>query len=298
MSGVSYGLLFAVTLVLFSGCAAHKSATNSLTSQVEQNAPPVLSADASSSPSTQAVVVATGEQAIDEPIDPFAQSGEEAIEEYDPWEPLNSKIFEFNWQFDRWLLKPVARGYNFFVPNIVQVGISNFFYNIRVTPRFMNNLFQGKLKGAGIEAGRFVINTTVGIGGFFDVAQRFHLTTPEEDTGQTLGFYGVRPGPYIVLPFLQPYTVRDLVGYVGDIALNPVYWLMFPIIEIDAIPSVVPHANRTTSSLILITARGTEIVNDRSLNLEKFQGVEESTLDLYTAVRNAYLQKRAKAIRE
>ena len=98
-----------------------------------------------------------------------------------------------------------------------------------------------------------------------------------------------------MLPFLQPYTVRDLVGYVGDIALNPVYWLMFPIIEIDAIPSLIPHKNRVTSSLILITARGTEIVNDRSLNLEKFEGVEESTLDLYAAVRNAYLQKRAKA---
>lgn len=291
-----YGLLLVVLLIVLSGCAAQKVSTNSLAPTIEQIARPVLLADANPKalPSEAPVHDASSE----EPLDPFSKPGEEGIEEYDPWEPLNTKFFEFNRQLDRWILKPVAKGYNFIVPDVVQVGISNFFYNIRVTPRFMNNLFQGKFKGAGIEAGRFLINTTAGVGGFFDVAQHFQLTTPEEDTGQTLGFYGVKPGPYIMVPLLGPYSARDLVGYVGDIALNPVYWLMFPIIEIDAIPSVVPHANRTTSSLILLTARGTEIVNDRSLNLEKFQGVEESTLDLYAAVRNAYLQKRAKAIRE
>ncbi len=291
-----YGLVLVVVLIVLSGCAAQKAATSPLTPNIGQNAQPVLLADVD--PRTIPSAAPAHDTVSEEPFDPFSKPGEEGVEEYDPWEPLNSKVFDFNWQLDRWLLKPAAKGYNFIVPNIVQVGFSNFFYNIRVTPRFMNNLFQGKFKGAGIEAGRFLINTTAGVGGFFDVAQHFHLTTPEEDAGQTLGFYGVRPGPYIMVPFLGPYTARDLVGYVGDIALNPVYWLMFPVIEIDAIPSVVPHANRTTSSLILLTARGTEIVNDRSLNLEKFQGVEESTLDLYAAVRNAYLQKRAKAIRE
>lgn len=293
------GLVLGVLFVLLSGCAAQTVLTRSEVPRVEQNSSAVLLADASStSSSTPPPLVAARDPSSDEPFDPFASPGEETVEEYDPWEPVNAKVFEFNRQFDRWLLKPVAKGYNVVVPDIVQVGISNFFYNARVTPRFMNNIFQGKFKGAGIEAGRFFINTTVGIAGFFDVAQRFNLTTPEEDTGQTLGFYGAKPGPYVVLPFLQPYTVRDLVGYVGDIALNPIYWLVLPIIEIGEIPSVIPHYNRLTTSLILITARGTEIVNDRSLNLEKFQGVEESTLDLYAAVRNAYLQKRAKAIRE
>jgi phospholipid-binding lipoprotein MlaA len=292
------GLIFSVLFVLLSGCAGQGDSTRSEVPRLEQNSSAVLIADASSTSSIPPLLVTARNQSSDEPFDPFAEPGEETIDEYDPWEPANAKVFEFNRQFDRWLLKPVAKGYNVVVPDIVQVGISNFFYNIRVTPRFMNNLFQGKFKGAGIEAGRFVVNTTAGIGGFFDVAQRFNLTTPEEDTGQTLGVYGVPPGPYIVLPLMQPYTVRDLVGYIGDIALNPIYWLMLPIIEIDAIPSVIPHKNRVTTALILMTARGTEIVNDRSLNLEKFQGVEESTLDLYAAVRNAYLQKRAKAIRE
>ena len=296
--GSQYGSVLAVSLILFSGCALQKGSTNSPTSHIEQNAPhPILVADASHKTGPSAVPA--GEADPDEPLDPYAKPGEEAIEEYDPWEPVNSKIFEFNRQLDRWVLKPIAKRYDFVVPNIVQVGVSNIFYNSRATPRFMNNMFQGKFKGAGIEVGRFLINTTVGIGGFFDVAQRFNLTTPEEDTGQTLGFYGIKPGPYIMVPLLGPYTVRDLVGYAGDIALNPIYWLILPTMHnIDAIPTVVDIDERALTYAISIGARATEVVNERSLNLEKFQGVEESTVDLYAAVRNAYLQKRAKAIQE
>ncbi|HEU4684260.1 MAG TPA: VacJ family lipoprotein [Nitrospira sp.] len=234
----------------------------------------------------------------DEPFDPFAKADEATGEEYDPWEPLNTRVFEFNRQVDRFLLKPVAKGYNMIVPDLVQVGISNMFYNIRVVPRLFNNVFQGKMKGAGIEIGRFLINSTVGLAGFLDVAKEVNLVTPEEDLGQTLGWYGVKPGPYVVLPFLPPFTVRDLVGYVGDIALNPVNWLVAPIIEVNGVPSLIAHKNRTTTSFVQIGARVGEIVNERSRNLEKFQGVEEATLDLYSAVRNAYLQTRAKAVRE
>jgi len=234
----------------------------------------------------------------DQPLDPFARADEGAGEEYDPWEPMNTNIFEFNRQVDRFVLKPVAKGYNFVVPDLVQVGVSNIFSNLRFAPRFLNNVFQGKLKGAGIEVGRFLINSTVGLAGFFDLAKHVDLVTSEEDMGQTLGFYGVKPGPYLVLPLLQPFTVRDFVGYVGDVFLNPINWLVVPIIEVDGVPSVIAHKNRTTSSFIQLGARVGEIVNDRSRNLEKFQGVEEATLDLYTAVRNAYLQKRAQAIRE
>ena len=238
------------------------------------------------------------ESQSDEPLDPFARADEGAGEEYDPWEPMNTNVFEFNRQVDRFVLKPAAKGYNFIMPDLVQVGISNFFYNIRFAPRFLNNVFQGKVKGAGIELGRFLINSTVGIGGFFDLAKKIDLVTPEEDLGQTLGFYGVKPGPYLVLPLLPPFTVRDFTGFLGDIALNPINWLVVPIIEADGVPSVIAHKNRTTSSIIQTGSRVGEIINERSRNLEKFQGVEEATLDLYTAVRNAYLQKRAQAIRE
>jgi phospholipid-binding lipoprotein MlaA len=234
----------------------------------------------------------------DEFYDPFAKDDEGGSEEYDPWEPLNLKIFEFNRQLDRWVLKPVAQGYDFVVPDRLQLGIRNFFYNARFPPRFFNNVFQGKVKGAGIEVGRFLINSTVGLAGFIDVADRINLTTPEEDTGQTLGYYGVGPGPYLVIPFLPPFTVRDFFGYLTDIALNPINWLVLPIIEVEGIPSAISHPNRDTTTIIQLSTRVGDIINERSLNLEKFQGVEEATLDLYTAVRNAYLQSRRKQIRE
>ena len=233
-----------------------------------------------------------------EPLDPFAGAEEGNGEEYDPWEPVNSNIFEFNLKVDRYVLKPVAKGYNFIMPDMVQVGISNVFSNLRFAPRFLNNVFQGKLKGAGIEVGRFLINSTVGLAGFFDLATKVNLVTPEEDFGQTLGFYGVKPGPYLVLPLLPPFTVRDFVGYVGDVFLNPINWMVVPIIEVDDVPSVIEHKNRMTTSIIQTGSRVGEVVNERSRNLEKYQGVEEATLDLYTAVRNAYLQKRVQAIRE
>ena len=261
----------------------------------------ILIADARDSASDLPAIVAQSKAsngAADDLYDPFAKSDEGAGEEYDPWESVNSKVFEFNRQVDRFVLKPVARGYDFVVPDFVQVGISNMFYNLRFAPRFLNNVFQGKMKGAGIEVGRFLLNTTVGYGGFLDLAKEIDLVTPEEDFGQTLGFYGVKPGPYLIVPFLPPFTLRDFTGYLGDTALNPINWLVVPIIEIDGVPSLIAHKNRTTTTFVQIGARIGEIVNERSRNLEKFQGVEEATLDLYTAVRNAYLQSRAKAIRE
>lgn len=236
----------------------------------------------------------------DEYDDPFSEPGETtSAEDNDPWEPFNSAMFEFNRKVDQYALKPVAQAYNFVLPDAVQVGIDNFFRNVRFVPRLLNNVFQAKAKGAGIEMGRFLINSTVGIAGFFDPAKQWwHLDTPDEDAGQTLAVYGVHPGPYLLLPFLPPLTLRDGIGYVLDLALDPVNWLVFPIIEVNHIPSIVAHKNRATSSIAQFGTRVGMITNDRSLHLEKFQGVEAATLDLYAAVRNAYWQKRAKAVRE
>ncbi len=308
-----------VALLLMVGCAGGPAQTTLHAGSEGQSAargdvspagPAEASSGAPPSLSTKVVLVAntSAPEGVKEPVvepaedpfyDPFAKSDEPAGgEEYDPWEPVNTKIFEFNRQVDRWVLKPAAQGYNAVVPNPVQIGISNLFYNIRFPSRLINNLAQGKLSGAGTEVGRFLLNSTFGLGGLVDVATYMNITTPEEDTGQTLGYYGVKPGPYVVLPFLPPFTLRDLVGYVGDIALNPINWMVFPMIEVNGIPSLVAHHNRTTSSIAQIGGRVEEILNDRSLNLEKFQGVEEATLDLYTAVKNAYIQKRRNAIRE
>ncbi len=143
----------------------------------------------------------------------------------------------------------------------------------------MNNTLQLKLTGAGTELTRFTINSTIGLVGFFDVAKdAFGIEQKDEDTGQTFGVWGMGPGPYLVLPLLPPLTVRDGIGYAFDIAMTP-YTYFIPW-----------YAS--------IGGRATDIVNERSLNLDRFERVAESTVDLYGAVRNAYLQRRAAAIKQ
>src|SRR5438874_11315500 len=131
-------------------------------------------------------------------------------EEYDPWEPFNEKMFNFNYRVDRYVIKPVAKVYNEIVLEGEKQAIANLLNNVRVPKRFVNSLLQGKFKGAAREVARFLINTTLGVGGMADVAKyQFHLEKSDEDTGQTFGYYGAGPGPYLVLPFLPPMHVPD-----------------------------------------------------------------------------------------
>ena len=207
-------------------------------------------------------------------------AGSEELEEYDPLEKFNETMFEFNQFFDKWLLKPVAKGYNFVMPDEFQRMIGRGFTNINWVPRFVNNLLQAKWAGAGRELGRFLINSMVGIGGLFDMAkQEWNIEASKADFGQTLGKWGMGPGPYLVLPFMPPLTVRDGIGYAVDGAMDPLsYFLPF-----------IPDR--------LVMKIG-DMVNDRSLNLDLFQGFEETTVDFYSAVRNGYLQRRYRLIHE
>lgn len=201
----------------------------------------------------------------------------EQIEEYDPLEPYNEKIFEFNHNvFDRYVLKPAATAWDKVVPTPVQQHLSNAFENIAMPRRLVNNLLQAKFKGAGNELARFGINSTVGIAGLFDVAKRAGIEKSDADTGQTLGIWGVGPGPYLILPFLPPLTARDAFGFAADTAMDPLNY-------------VIPFAAS-------LGRKGGDGINTRSQNLELFDSVEESTVDLYSAVRNAYLQRRQLAI--
>ena len=224
-------------------------------------------------PSTSALLLAQS----DTPT--TAAPGDAIDEEYDPWEPFNERMIEFNRRLDRYVLKPVAKAYNVVIPDRVQVMISNGFDNISFVPRMMNSLFQGKFDGAVREFGRFVFNSTVGIGGLFDVAKIEGIEKSREDFGQTLGFYGVGPGPFLILPFMEPLTVRDGIGKGVDGAMDPMSYF-------------VPFFY--TRLLMKIE----ETVNDRSLNLELFQGFEESVIDMYSAVRHGYLKRREKMIKE
>lgn len=194
--------------------------------------------------------------------------------EWDPWEPFNEKTFWFNHEFDRYLLKPIARAYNAVLPAPVRLGIGNAIDNLDVTRRFVNNLLQLDLAGGARELSRFVINSTVGLGGLIDVAKStFGIAESNRDTGQTLGVYGVPHGPYLVLPFFPPFSVRDFFGYVADQAMDPLGYFM-------------PFAPAIGFNVL-------DQVSERAANIDRFQGVEDSAVDLYGAVRNGYYQRRA-----
>ena len=145
---------------------------------------------------------------------------------YDPIEPFNRVMFQFNDNLYFVVLKPVARGYSFLVPVKVRVGVRRFFSNITTPIRLVNSLLQFRLKSAGIELSRFAINTTIGLAGFMDPArERWKLFKHEEDLGQTLGLFGAGPGLYIVWPVVGPSSMRDTVGMVGDFFLNPTSYI-------------------------------------------------------------------------
>jgi len=147
-----------------------------------------------------------------------------AIDAFDPWEPMNRRIYNFNAIFDNYVFLPVVRGYEFVLPGFAQTGISNFFNNLTEVTNLMNSLLQFKFVKAVNTFGRIAINTTVGIGGLIDVATlNDGIMRENEDFGQTLGFYGMGPGPYLVLPILGPSNVRDTAGLVVD---SVVYSLM------------------------------------------------------------------------
>jgi phospholipid-binding lipoprotein MlaA len=205
---------------------------------------------------------------------------DDVAEDYDPWAPFNERMFTFNHDvLDRFLVRPAATGWDKVMPDPAQRGIGRAFDNLEMPRRLVNNLLQLRPRAAGGELARFLLNTTVGVVGFVDVAKlAFHLEKSDADMGQTFGVYGIGPGPYLVLPFLPPLTVRDGIGRGIDGALDPFGYF---------IPFIAGTAMNVVST-----------INERSLNLQLFANVEESILDLYSAVRNGYLQRRQSTIDE
>src|ERR1700737_3897417 len=199
-------------------------------------------------------------------------SGERA----DPLEPFNQAMLTFNRRADDWVLHPVAAKWAYIMPESARASVSRFFKNVGVIPRFANDLFQLQFKQGGTEVARFGINSTVGVAGLFDPADKwFGLKQEPNDFGLTLAKYGVNEGPYLMLPLLGPSTVRDAVGKVVDGAMNPV-------------------AYTAPSSAIFyeMAANGLAAVNARSENLKMFDDVDLYSVDLYGAVQDAYLERR------
>jgi len=207
-------------------------------------------------------------------------SEEPGITVPDPWESFNRKMFIFNDRLYFYVLKPAATVYKGWIPTGVRTAVNNAFDNIAFPVRFLNNTFQGKFEGAGIETGRFLINSTMGVGGLFDVAARnFDLKPRNEDFGQTLGYYGMKPTIYIVWPIFGPSTLRDTIGLGADVAGNPLYWLS-------------PGYGESTG----IRAGG--MLNETSLVLGEYEDFKASAIDPYVSMRDAYINYRENRIKK
>ncbi len=214
---------------------------------------------------------------------PPGPPGEYAQSYGDPLAPFNEKMFWFNLKLDKFVLHPVASGYAYVLPKPARESVGNFFNNVNFIPRFANNLFQLHMADAGGELARFGINTTLGVGGLFDVADDwFGLKQHNDDFGLTLGHYGVGSGAYIVWPFLGPSTVRDTVGYAADSAMWPLPYF---------VPWYVSLPTGAGKAVI-------EVVNYRSLHLNLFEEADRYAIDLYGAVQDGYMQRRAAALKE
>ncbi|SMF33664.1 phospholipid-binding lipoprotein MlaA [Alteromonadaceae bacterium Bs31] len=188
----------------------------------------------------------------------------------DSLESFNRAMFSFNMTLDRWFFRPLAVGYTKIAPQPVETGVDNFFSNLREIPKVLNDVLQWKWKQAGHDTGRFLLNSTVGVVGLFDVAK--HAGLPEsdsEDFGQTLAVWGVPQGPYIVVPFLGPYTLASGVA-------APVDWVSHPLWYVD-------------SKTVAYSAVALEMVHLRS---ELLASEELMSGDLYIFIRDAYLQRR------
>lgn len=198
----------------------------------------------------------------------------------DPWRPLNEKTHAFNEAVDQAVLEPVAKGWNFAVPGFVRTGVGNFFDNLTLPRTVLNDLLQGKPDQGLRHSVRFLINTTLGIGGVFDPAGENGLEHEPEDFAQTLGHWGVGAGPYLVLPFMGPATVRDLGAFPVDSAANPLAWAL------------------RGESAIGAGLGGLDLTNSRARVQDELAESRASQLNYYVFLRDAYLQNLEKNVRD
>ena len=207
------------------------------------------------------------------------------------FEGVSRAMFKFNHVLDKAIFEPVAKGYRA-LPSPIRKGTGNAVDNLRSLLTISNNVLQGDFRKAGTTAGRFAVNTTVGILGIFDPAAKLGLEDQgKEDFGQTLGAWGTESGCYFVLPILGPTTTRDAIGLVGNVFLDPVYQITHNT-EIDN--GIVGNGNYSEHNYYYY--RGTGAVDFRAKNIESFDSLEETSIDLYASLKSLYLQNRNKKI--
>ena len=196
----------------------------------------------------------------------------------DPWEGRNRSTHTFNTKVDKTILQPMAKGYQKVAPTPVDQGVTNFFSNINDIGVSVNELLQLKFLQSGMDVSRFVINSTIGVAGIFDVASKLKLPKHNEDFGQTLGFWGVPSGNYTVLPFLGSSSPRDAVGLLGDALLNPLTY-------VSLFGGIGANAATSASTALDITDTRSDLMSTEKI-------VDEGAVDRYDFLKNAYLQHR------
>lgn len=198
----------------------------------------------------------------------------ERVAKIDPFESINRAVFTFNENADEYVIKPAAEAYQFVLPEFVRTGVTNFFSNIGDIFVAVNNLLQGKPGNAANDIGRFLVNSTIGILGLFDVATEAGLEKNKEDFGQTLGVWGVPSGPYVVLPLFGPSSIRDTAGLVVDIKTDFILN-----------SNQLNHDQKLGSTVL-------RVVNQRANLLNASQLLEDAAFDKYSFLRDSYLQRR------
>lgn len=193
----------------------------------------------------------------------------------DPIEGVNRVVYDINEGIDKYIFVPVAETYAEYIPQRVRNAVTNFFNNLLYLDTILNDFLQGKLKAGLEDSGRFIVNSTAGIGGLFDPATALGIPKREEDLGQTLGVWGAGEGAYVVLPFLGPNSVRDAPGVGVSTLLNPLFYI---------------------SSIVTIPVGALGAVNERANFLEATRLRDEAALDSYVFTREAYRQKRLSEI--
>lgn len=208
------------------------------------------------------------------PTDPIAR--EEYEQRNDPLEPMNRKISSFNMVVNKYIYRPFSHIYRQITPEFVRTGVTNFSTNLRQPVIFVNAILQGDFEGGAQTFGRFFTNTTLGIGGLFDVATKFDIEAPQKDFGQTLYKWGLKQeGPYLVIPFLGPSNVRDTTGMVAGFFIDPVDWAL-------------PKAEDG----LLWWRYGIQAVSDVNKSTDLIYNLEQSSVDPYATMRTMYRQNR------
>jgi phospholipid-binding lipoprotein MlaA len=215
------------------------------------------------------------------PKSPEAQA--EALEVNDPIEPVNRAVFDVNDFLDRLLIKPLTELYRFAIPDYLRERIANVVANMGEPVVFANNLLQGELKSAGITAGRFLVNTTAGAAGMYEVADEADLTKQRGDFGQTLHVWGVGSGPYVVLPLFGPSNIRDAIGLGVDAVMSPWQW-------------VAARGGRTIKNEVVYSSFAAQGLTKREENLDAYEALRSGSLDFYAEMRSVYRQYRNKQL--